>query len=41
MNKLKRDNALEKLLKELQESGFENIDITILKLKLKTCFYCF
>lgn len=36
MNKLKRESAFEKLLKELQESGFEKIDINILKTKIKT-----
>lgn len=36
MNKLKRESAFEKLLKELNESGFENTDINILKAKIKT-----
>ena len=36
MNTLKRESAFEKLLKELQESVFEKIDINILKLKIKT-----
>lgn len=36
MNKSRRDTAFERLLKELQESGFENIDMNILKTKIKT-----
>lgn len=36
MNKLKRGNAFENLLKELNESVFENTDINILKAKIKT-----
>ena len=36
IHKLKRESAFEKLLKELKESGFEKIDVNILKTKIKT-----
>ncbi|KAF5275138.1 hypothetical protein FQR65_LT16772 [Abscondita terminalis] len=36
MNKARRETAFEKLLKELQETGFENIDMNILKARIKT-----